>query len=76
MTADPLEPVPAGEVDGLVVRLDVFVPQAGRAAEVAETLARQAAGFASEGIVASLIVHPDAVSIDHALDVDDDEEPT
>lgn len=56
------------EIDGLVVRLDVHVSDPSRAAQVAETLARQAAGFATEGIVASLIVHPDRLSIEHSLD--------
>ena len=69
-------------VEGLTVRLDVQTDDAGRAAEVAETLARMSAGFAAEGLVASLIVHPSALSIAHDVDVDtieddpEDEDPT
>lgn len=65
------------EVEGLVVRLDVRVDDPARAAEVAETLSRQAAGFAAEGLVASMIVHPDRLAVSHGLSseyIDDEDD--
>lgn len=68
------------EPDGITVRLDVQTDSPGRAAEVAETLARMTAGFAAEGLVASMILHPSRFTVGHDLDAQiidpDDEDET
>jgi hypothetical protein len=46
------------------VRLDVHTPDAATAARVAEALSRQVVGYATEGMVASLLVVPHLLEVE------------
>jgi hypothetical protein len=51
-------------LSGPRVRLDVATPDAETAARIAEALSRQVVGYAVEGMVASLLVVPNALEVE------------
>lgn len=46
------------------IRLDVHTPDPETAARIVEQLSRQAVGYAAEGMIASLIIIPNAIEIE------------